>query len=156
MATPHTDKAACQAALHTRLFRSSGQGEFIPVHRTVAEYLGARYLMSRINTGLPGLRVLALMQGEDGGIVPELRGLHAWLAAMASGELRRSLIERDPLGVVLNGDVRQFNRDEKLQVLKALRDEATRYTYFRTRTGPPPLCLGHDRHGKRSKPAAIP
>jgi hypothetical protein len=125
------DKAACQAALHTRLFRSSGQGEFIPVHRTVAEYLGARYLMSRINTGLPGLRVLALMQGEDGGIVPELRGLHAWLAAMASGELRRSLIERDPLGVVLNGDVRQFNREEKLQVLQALRDEATRYTYFR-------------------------
>ena len=128
----HTpDRAACQATLHTRLFRSSGQGEFIPVHRTVAEYLGARYLMSRINTGLPSLRVQALMQGEDGGIVPELRGLHAWLAATASGELRRSLIERDPLGVVINGDVRQFNREEKVQVLQALRDEATRYTYFR-------------------------
>ena len=126
------DKAACQAALHTRLFRGTGQREFIPVHRTVAEYLGARYLMSRINEGLPGLRVLALMQGEDGGIVPELRGLHAWLAAMASGELRRELIERDPLGVVLNGDVRQFNQEEKLHVLQALRDEATRYTYFRS------------------------
>jgi len=125
------DKTACQAALHTRLFRGTGQHEFIPVHRTIAEYLGARYLMSRIKAGLPGLRVQALMQGEDGGIVPELRGLHAWLAAMASGELRRSLIERDPLGVVINGDVRQFNREEKLQVLQALRDEATRYTYFR-------------------------
>lgn len=124
------DLTACRTALHTRLFRGNGHGDFWPVHRTVAEYLGARYVMSRVDAGLPARRVLALMQGEDAGIVPELRGLHAWLAATASGELRRELIERDPLGVVLNGDVRHFSREEKLQVLKALRDEATRYTYF--------------------------
>ncbi|MEO8120216.1 MAG: hypothetical protein ABI606_12985, partial [Rhodoferax sp.] len=124
--------AACQAALRTRLFRGNGRGEFVPVHRTVAEYLGAHYLVSRIHAGLPTSRVLALMLGEDAGIVPELRGLHAWLAATGSGELRRELIERDPLGVVLNGDVRAFSRDEKLQVLNVLRDEATRYTYFRS------------------------
>jgi hypothetical protein len=124
--------AACKAALRTSLFRGNGRGEFIPVHRTVAEYLGAHYLVSRIHAGLPASRVLALMLGEDAGIVPELRGLHAWLAATASGELRRELIERDPLGVVLNGDVRNFSRIEKLQVLNALRDEATRYTYFRS------------------------
>lgn len=124
-------KAACNAALHTRLFRGTGSHEFAPVHRTVAEYLGASYLNARIAGGLPASRVLALMMGEDAGIVPELRGLHAWLAASASGELRRELIERDPLGVVLNGDVRQFTHAEKLQVLQALRNEATRYTYFR-------------------------
>src|SRR5450830_1625578 len=91
------DAQAFQAALHTRLFRGDGHGDFWPIHSTVAE----------------------------------LRGLHAWLAATASGDLRRELIERDPLGVVLNGDVRNFNRTEKLDVLNALRDEATRYTYFR-------------------------
>ncbi len=126
------DMTACQAALRTRLFRGTGRNEFVPVHRTVAEYLGAHYLNSRIDAGLPSSRVLALMLGEDAGIVPELRGLHAWLAATASGELRRELIERDPLGVVLNGDVRAFSRAEKLHVLSALRDEATRYTYFRS------------------------
>lgn len=126
------DMQSCQAALDTRLFRGDGHGYFWPVHRTVAEYLGARYLMSLIRSGLPASRVLALMLGEDAGIVPELRGLHAWLAATAAGELRRELIERDPLGVVLNGDVRTFSRDEKLQVFNALRDEATRYTYFRS------------------------
>lgn len=126
------DIKACQAALHTHLFRGTGRNEFIPVHRTVAEYLGAHYLISRIRAGLPSSRVLALMLGQDAGIVPELRGLHAWLAATTSGELRRELIERDPLGVVLNGDVRNFSRAEKLQVLQALRDEATRYTYFRS------------------------
>lgn len=125
------DLQACRTALHTRLFRGNGHGDFWPVHRTVAEYLGAHYLAQRIQDSLPASRVLALMLGEDAGIVPELRGLHAWLAATASGELRRELIERDPLGVVLNGDVRHFSREEKLQVLNALRDEATRYTYFR-------------------------
>lgn len=126
------DIAACQAALRTNLFRGTGRNEFIPVHRTVAEYLSAHYLISRIRAGLPSSRVLALVLGQDAGVVPELRGLHAWLAATASGELRRELIERDPLGVVLNGDVRNFNRTEKLDVLNALRDEATRYTYFRS------------------------
>ena len=126
------DKTVCIAALHTRLFRGTGHHDFVPVHRTVAEYLGARYLIARIAGGLPACRVLALMLGEDAGIVPELRGLNAWLAATASGELRHELIERDPLGVVLNGDVHNFSHAEKLDVLNALRDEATRYTYFRS------------------------
>ena len=126
------DITSCQAALQTRLFRGTGSGEFWPVHRTVAEYLGAQYLISRIHAGLPANRVLALMLGLDAGVVPELRGLHAWLAATAPTELRRELIEHDPLGVVLNGDVRNFSRPEKLHVLKALLDEAMRYTYFRS------------------------
>jgi len=126
------DLLACRAALRTRLFRGDGHSDFWPVHRTIAEYLGAKYLTQCIQGGLPASRVLALMQGEDAGIVPELRGLHAWLASTESRQLRRELIEEDPLGVVLNGDVRNFSRTEKLGVLRALRDEATRYTYFRS------------------------
>jgi hypothetical protein len=119
------------AALRTRLFKGNGKGDFWPVHRTVAEYLGAQFLAERVRDGLPAQRVLALMLGEDGGVVPELRGLHAWLAALAPQALRSELIHRDPLGIVLYGDVRHFSRTEKLLVLQALRDEATRYTYFR-------------------------
>lgn len=125
------DAAVLRAAIKTRLFRSDGAGGFMPVHRTVAEYLGAKHLASRIREGLPAQRVLALMTGEDGGVVPELRGLHAWLAAHVQGALREELIARDPLGVTLYGDVRSFNRNEKLKVLDALRDEATHFTYFR-------------------------
>lgn len=126
--------ASCRAALRTRLFKGHGGGDFSPIHRTVAEYLAAYYLAKRINDGLPSRRVLALMLGEDAGVVPELRGLHAWLAAMAAGNLRLELIDRDPLGVILNGDVRSFTRPEKLRVLDALSDEAKRYTYFRTQS----------------------
>jgi len=125
------DLPTCRFALHTRLFRGDGTGAFWPVHRTVAEYLGAYYLSSLIQAGLPVNRVLALMLGQDGGLVPELRGLHAWLAAVAPPDLRRELITHDPLGVVLNGDVRAFSRIEKLAVLAALQHEATQDASFR-------------------------
>ena len=125
------DAAALKAVLKTRLFKSDGAGGFMPVHRTVAEYLGAKHLALRIAAQLPPQRVLALMTGEDGGVVPELRGLHAWLAVHVPSPLREAMIARDPLGVTLYGDVRHFSRPEKRKVLDALRDEATRFTYFR-------------------------
>ena len=125
------DAAALKAVLKTRLFKSDGAGSFMPVHRTVAEYLGAKHLASRIAAHLSPQRVLALMTGEDGGVVPELRGLHAWLAVHVQSPLRDAMIARDPLGVTLYGDVRNFSRSEKRKVLAALRDEASRYTYFR-------------------------
>lgn len=123
--------ASCQAALETRLFRGGG-GSFEPVHRTVAEYLGARYLVQRIHAGLPSSRVLALMLGEDGGTVPELRGLHAWLAVAATGNLRTELVDHDPLGIVLYGDAQAFTHLEKLHLLEALSREAKRYEHFRS------------------------
>ncbi len=125
------DLTTCQLATQTRLFRSDGRGDFVPVHRTVAEYCAARYLATRIHQGLPPNRVLALMLGHDAGVVSELRGLHAWLAVCAQSHLRQDLIERDPLGVVISGDVRAFSRAEKLSVLNALRDEAIRDIHFR-------------------------
>lgn len=123
---------ACQAALRTHLFGSNGAGDFIPVHRTVAEYLGATYLAERIRAHLPANRVLALIQGEEGGVVPELRGLHAWLATASSNHVRKTLIEHDALGLVLHGDVRDFSVTEKKHILHALQREAERYVHFRS------------------------
>lgn len=126
--------AICQAVLERRLFRGDGSGEFLPVHRTVSEYLGARYLIARIHAGLPARRVLALMLGRDAAVVPEMRGLHAWLAALAPDNLRRELIAHDPLGIVLYGDVRHFTRPEKRQVMDALRNKAESFVHFRNQS----------------------
>ncbi len=128
--TPSTD--ACNKALDTHLFSSDGQGNFTPVHRTVAEYLGATYLADRIRSHLPANRVLALIQGEDGGVVPELRGLHAWLAVVTDESVRRTLIDQDALGLVLHGDVLRFSVAEKKHILQALQREAQRYAHFRS------------------------
>lgn len=120
------------AALKTNLFQSDGEALLIPVHRSVAEYLGARYLTVLVeNSGLPFGRILALMTGEDGGVVPDLRGLAAWLSVHCRFG-RAVLIERDPLGVVLYGDVRNFPVSDKQFVLAALKNEAQHYPWFRS------------------------
>ena len=112
-------------ALATKLFKGLSQGCFSPVHRHIAEFLGARHLAGVIRDGLPARRVLALITGEDGIVVTEMRGLSAWLAAHCK-EARAELIESDPIGVGLYGDIREFATDEKRALLKALQREGIR------------------------------
>ncbi|MBK8121383.1 MAG: hypothetical protein IPK39_21185 [Sulfuritalea sp.] len=81
---------------------------------------------------MPPGRVLALMSAGDGGIVADLRGLHAWLAVHCLSA-RTGLIERDPLGIVLYGDLRGFSTNDKKRLLEALGREAKRYPWFRSR-----------------------
>jgi len=117
---------------HTKLFKAPVDGQIIPIHRHVAEYLAARYLAGRIeHSGLPIGRILALITGEDGVVVAELRGLSAWLAALCKSQ-RSAIIERDPLGVVLYGDVQDFTNQDKRRVLDDLQREAVRYPWFRS------------------------
>lgn len=116
--------------LESKLFKVDGD-RCQPVHRSIAEYLAARELARRMREqALPVARVLSLMCGDDGGVVQPLRGLHAWLA-VHSFEHRSTLIERDPLGIVLYGDVQRFTVREKTQILQALEQEARQFAWFR-------------------------
>ena len=119
------DRNALLQALSTKLFTAENEGRFTPVHRHLADFLGARHLARLIAGDLPARRVLALITGEDGTVVTEQRGLSAWLAALC-GEARPELIERDPIGVVSYGDVRGFTPAEKRKLLDALSREASR------------------------------
>ena len=111
--------------LSTKLFKGASNNRFTPVHRHIAEFLGARHLSGLIKGGLPARRVLALMTGEDGIVVTEMRGLSAWLAAHCKNT-RGELIDRDPIGVGLYGDIGKFSLDEKHALLKSLDREAAR------------------------------
>ncbi len=126
---PGTHRNVLRQVLGSRLFEVSEEGYASPVHRQVAEFLAARYLASLIHDGLPVRRILALMTGHDGGIVSELRGLAAWLAAHSPSS-RQEVITRDPLATVLYGDVREFSPDEKRWVLEALHQEAKKNPWF--------------------------
>lgn len=122
-----------KAALASKLFKADSEGRFVPVHRHVAEFLAGRHLAKIIDgedvrtkcNGLPGRRVIALLTGEDGMVVSELRGLSAWLAAH-SAQARRELITRDPTGVGLYGDISNFTINEKFALLESLRNEWTK------------------------------
>ena len=118
-----------KAALATRLFGAEGDGCFSPAHRHVAEFLGARYVAKLIEDGLPARRVVALI-AQDGSVVTELRGLSAWLAAHSAGA-RRELIEGDPIGVGLYGDIRSFSVEDKHRLLRSLNREADGAGYMR-------------------------
>ncbi len=118
-----------KAALRTRLFVYPSSRVATPAHRQTAEYLSGRYLASLIRDGLPVGRIIALLTGADGGVVSGLRGLCAWLAAWLAAHSqtgRLELLERDPIGAVLYGDVRQFATEEKRQLLQALEQHAAR------------------------------
>ena len=124
---PCDDRNLLRQVLDTRLFAvppgDSGQGRAAPVHRQIAEFMAARYLAALIDDGLPAERILALIAGHDGGIVSEMRGLSAWLAAHSMGA-RAELIARDPLGTVLYGDARKFSKAEKCRLLDAVATQA--------------------------------
>ncbi len=98
-------------ALTSRLFKGSLSCR-IPIHRLVAEFLGARYLNKKIENGASIRRVLALLMGEDGIPFPDLRGLTAWLAAL-NPRARGTLIHADPIAVAFHGDASNFSLQER-------------------------------------------
>lgn len=120
-------------ALRGRLFEGRGnEDRREATHRRIAEFLAARYMANQIDkAGLPLSRVRSVITAGDGGVVSDLRGLHAWLAALCPGA-RNALIEADPLGTVLYGDVKSFPANDKRSVLDALGREAQRYPWFRS------------------------
>ncbi len=112
--------ATFRSALATRLFSGAFEGTLRPQHRQVAEFLGARYLAKRIDEGTPARRVVSLMVGSsDGRVVTVLRGLSAWLAAH-SLEARARVIDADPVGVGLYGDIGDFTTEHKERLFHSL------------------------------------
>ena len=113
------DPGLLQMVAGTRLF-TTHDGHTGYSHRIFAEYLSAYYLSNKIdNEGLPVGRALALMTGTDSGVVAELRGVYAWLATLCHTE-RAMLMQRDPLGLVLYGDVSLLGKGERLRLLREL------------------------------------
>lgn len=124
---------AHRQVLQSRLFAGYGKVDRREAaHRRIAEFLAARHVAWQIDhAGLPLGRIRTLMEAGDGGVVSDLRGLYAWLAVLCPSA-RKTLVEADPLGIVLYGDVRDFAADDKHCVLNALSRETRRYPWFRS------------------------
>ncbi len=104
--------AAASAALRSRLFTDPAPRRFEPAHANLAAFLAARTLAGLVSDGLPQGRILSLLAGDDGAPPTSLRGLAAWLAVF-SPELRELLIERDPVAVLMYGDVSAFEPEQR-------------------------------------------
>lgn len=109
-----------KVALDSRLFEGSSETGRSPRHRAIGEFLAAKYLNHVITEKfLAPERVLAWMQGIDGVVMPDLRGVSVWLATM-NCQVRGRLIESDPIGLAFHGDAGRFRRSETQLLLDGL------------------------------------
>lgn len=53
-------------ALHTRLFQAEGENRFLPIHRVIAEYLGAKWIARCFESGVSERRIFSLFVQGDG------------------------------------------------------------------------------------------
>ena len=115
--------ATARNVLGMRLFVGVSEGKLTPVHRQIAEFLAARYVSGLINGGLPLGRILALITGFDGELVPSFRNFASWLA-VHNKESRRMLSQLNPSGMIYDGDRHTYSADEKRDIVRNLRRES--------------------------------
>ena len=115
-----------KAVAKSKLFKSNSDGHIEPLHRSIAEYLAARYLNSLIEDGLTIGRLLSHLMGWDDCVIADLRGLYSWLVVLANGELRQRLLRIDPLSLALSGNIETLSVHDRNFLLDRLRKEPQR------------------------------
>ncbi len=118
---------AINDVIATRLFKSSGVDRFTYLHRSIGEYLGAKWLAQHSNTGTNKRRFLSLFCCD--GIVPaSLRGIHAWLAQEST--LKPTIIKNDPMGFIEYADPDVLTVNEAQILLCALKKLSIENPHF--------------------------
>ena len=107
----------------TRLFVGVSEGKLAPAHRQIAEFLAAQYVSGLLKQGLPLERILALITGFDGELVPSFRNFASWLA-VHNKQSRKRLSQLNPSGLIYDGDRQTYSADEKRDILLNLRRES--------------------------------
>ena len=114
------DQPAILRAVKSNLFADRAEGCFVPVHRQVAEFLAARFLHGRVASE-PGVTCKPHLCTHDGG----RRSRRDTASGLCPPGWRPStrtpgthLIETDPVGTTLYGDVSAFHRDEFEELLQ--------------------------------------
>lgn len=119
-----------RAALSRRVFSAGDEFETVEYsHRTIAEYLAAKWLAGIVDKGLPMGRLRSML-GFEGYPSSELRGLHAWLAVFLP-QYAQVFIEADPYGVLTYGDAASLPIAQKQNLLVALSKLSERDPWFR-------------------------
>ena len=118
----------------TSTYGNTGPYRFMPLHRTVAEYLSARWLAREIenkrNPNQVAQRLLGLISSE-GGVPASLRGLHAWLPKFSPELLGPKAIDLDPYGILLYGDHDNLSVKQAKQLIRGLKLLSDFDPYFR-------------------------
>jgi hypothetical protein len=121
--------ATARAIFSSKLFSSVGTARATPVHRVIAEYLGARWLAQEARNPRTIRRLLGQFR-SSGGVPASLRGLHACLAHH-SPAMAEQVIMADPYGVLRYGETASLTLSQADCLLEALRRLGDEDPYFR-------------------------
>ena len=120
---------AIRAIFSSNLFVGLGPARAKPIHRVIAEFLGARWLAKQASSPRTQRRLLAQFQGA-GAVPASLRGLHAWLA-YHSPELAERVITADAFGLLRYGETGDLSASQAGALFRALASLAEVDPYFR-------------------------
>ena len=123
------DPHLANAVLHSGLFKQEAPGKFVGLHTAISEFLAGRFLANELAEGLPVGRILSLMAGYDGVILPQFRAVAAWIASQ-SPVCRRELVSADPIGAMLDGDVATFPVDDRMHILESINTKSKDNPWF--------------------------
>lgn len=122
--------ANVRASLASKLFvRKPGGDRFSVLHKTLAEFLGARWL-ALLPSSVSRTRLYALI-APDGGPPASLRGLHGWLSAFDTQHAQH-VIQTDPYGVLRYADPTRLSDDAVRSLLESLRRLSVEDPQFRS------------------------
>lgn len=125
------DEELVRTAVSTLLFRPSGTDSVEPVHRTVAEFLGAKWLAETLRANTLSIRRLKTLFYSQGTVPGPLRGTHAWLATL-NRNLTDQFVSHDPYGCLRYGDVSQYSVEQVRHLMTQLQSLADIDPYFRS------------------------
>ena len=112
------DETAVRETFSTGLFSSRGASRLGWAHQTYAEFLAARYLLTK---DLAPEQILGLISHPTAGkVVPQLRQVASWLATLSS-EMFQRLTTIDP-EVLLYSDVTEVDEDGRQKLVESLLD----------------------------------
>lgn len=120
--------------LATRLFKPGDNADqHRPVHKIVAEYCAADYLIKRIATPSDPLTLTQCMSviAPNLTVRDELRGLLGWMATLGNKQIEEAAIELDSYAVLANGDPSQLEPSSKRLLLSRLKEIESADPYFR-------------------------
>ncbi|MBF0339756.1 MAG: hypothetical protein HQL95_02175 [Magnetococcales bacterium] len=118
-------------AARTKLFRHPFPERATYLHRTMAEYLAACFLVHQMINGLPAERVRCLLTTDNGLVPSPLRGVHAWVATLCPEPIHSLFLWTDPMGLVLFGDPASLSPSRKGDLLDAIAELAKQNPWFR-------------------------
>lgn len=117
------------ATVQSRLFQSVGADLFKPWHRSIAEYLGAKWLAKAMSSPIVRRHILSYLVINNG-VIASLRGIFAWLPTF-NPNLSEVVIEIDPYGLIEYGDTNYFSDTDSILLFDALEKLTIENPWFR-------------------------